>query len=352
MKNYFLPIALSLSCLSGKSQPITFHFSDSLYCEEDDAHGFVYLHEIKDNSVTTQQGTFQITFPKGFEANDTAFYHEYFMGHPGAVPRGVGMLITNYESASPTLYLDSNNNLNFGDDDKPIHFSDSSAYFTFSGKPDLQAQFGIRYWINKIDTFGINYLDKSFQIEVLNERGIGLMSSEYWFNSKRHNNKILKTTLNGDSIKIAIHDYNVNGRFNDVNSDMIFINDVEIPFDSNPTSGCITLDSTTTLFSFHNQVYQVIEIDPFGRFITIEPSNLAYKTPLGPGDMMPNLKLPTPSGDSLSLKSMLDGQHYLVIDMWADWCKPCRESAPRLKEFAKKHKDKITMLGVSPHNIN
>ena len=352
MKNYFLLITLFLLCLSGTSQPITFQFSDSLYAEEDDSHGFVYLHKIAGNSVTTRQGTFQITFPKDFKGDDTAFCHEYFVGYPGEVPRGIGILIANYQSSAPTLYVDLNNNLDFGDDDEPIHFSDSSTYLTFTGKPDPEARFSICYWLSKKDTAGIHYLDKSFQIQVLNERGIGLMSSEFWFNSKRHNNTILKTTLNEDSVKIALHDYNVNGRFDDAESDMIFVNDVEIPFDSYPTSGCITLDSNLTLFSFHNQVYQVTEIDPYGRFITIEPSNLAYEKPLGPGDEIPDLKLPTPNGDSLSLKSMLDGQHYLLIDMWADWCKPCRASAPELKEFAEKHKDHLKILGVSAHNVN
>ncbi len=38
--------------------------------------------------------------------------------------------------------------------------------------------------------------------------------------------------------------------------------------------------------------------------------------------------------------------------MWADWCKPCHGSAPKLQEFALKHSERVKLLGVSPHNIN
>ncbi len=91
------------------------------------------------------------------------------------------------------------------------------------------------------------------------------MSSEFWFHTKRHNNKIIETTLAGDSVKIALHDYNCNGRFDDAESDLIFINYPNIQFDAFPTSGCIKLDTANTLFSFNDQVYLVLEVDPFGQ---------------------------------------------------------------------------------------
>lgn len=352
MKNSFLSITLFLLVLSGRSQPITFHFSDSLYAEEDDSHSFVFLRHLSSDSISSQEVNHQIVFPENYLSQDTAFAMEYFTGFPGKITNRTSLLIGNYQSPNPVIHADLNNNLNFTDDGPPLPFQDSSVYLILNNSQDKAAKFATKYWLVDRDSSEIQYHNKNFGISTENKTQQGLMSSQYWFNSKRHNNKILKTTLSGDSVKIALHDFNINGRFDDANSDLIFINDVEIPFDSYPTSGCITLDSATTLFSFHNQVFQVTEIDPFGRFITIEPSALPYKKPLAPGDMMPDLKLPTPNGDSLSLKSMIDGQHYLVIDMWADWCKPCRNSAPQLKMFAEKHKDKITMLGVSPHNVN
>ncbi|AEV33533.1 thiol-disulfide isomerase-like thioredoxin [Owenweeksia hongkongensis DSM 17368] len=353
MNNNFLLLAIFAFCLTGKSQLTTIQFSDSLFPQENESHGFTFLFDVNADSVSTRFGVFHFKYPKNFQANDTAYCSEYFVGFPGKRPRGISMLVANYKSGNPTLYIDRNNNLDFGDDyNSPISFRDSSTFFVLTGKSDPKEQFGMKYWIDKLDTASTSFHDKMFNVEGMREKGIDMMSSLYWFKTKRYESRITKTTLNGDSVKVALHDYNINGRFDDAGKDMIFFGEPNFPFDADLISGALTLDTSATLFSFHNQVYKVIEVDPFGKFITIEPSNLAYEKSLGPGDPMPNLMLPTPQGDSLSLKSMIDGKHYLVIDMWADWCKPCHASAPKLKEFAEKHRDKVKMLGVSPHNLN
>ncbi|HRJ49560.1 MAG: redoxin family protein [Phycisphaeraceae bacterium] len=67
--------------------------------------------------------------------------------------------------------------------------------------------------------------------------------------------------------------------------------------------------------------------------------------PLGVGDAAPALKVgkwvkgaPVPSFEK--------GKVY-VVEGWATWCPPCRESIPHLTELAKKYKDKAVIIGVS-----
>src|SRR5690606_31445154 len=41
-----------------------------------------------------------------------------------------------------------------------------------------------------------------------------------------------------------------------------------------------------------------------------------------------------------------------VVEFWATWCGPCRESIPHLTELQKAYKDKVRFIGVSVGEFN
>ena len=66
------------------------------------------------------------------------------------------------------------------------------------------------------------------------------------------------------------------------------------------------------------------------------------------GQQFTDFKLPSLTGDSLSVSDLVGKSDYLLIDFWASWCGPCIKSLPDLKNLYNKYKGtQFQILGVS-----
>ena len=64
------------------------------------------------------------------------------------------------------------------------------------------------------------------------------------------------------------------------------------------------------------------------------------------GSIAPDIRLPNPEGDTLSLSDFRG--KVLLVDFWASWCGPCRRENPHVKKLYEKYKDQgFEILGVS-----
>lgn len=74
-------------------------------------------------------------------------------------------------------------------------------------------------------------------------------------------------------------------------------------------------------------------------------TTLAHAAKLGVGDKAPAIKV-VKWLKGTPVTTFEKGKVY-VVEFWATWCPPCRESIPHLTELAKKYKGKATFVGVS-----
>lgn len=64
------------------------------------------------------------------------------------------------------------------------------------------------------------------------------------------------------------------------------------------------------------------------------------------GKAAPDLSIQTVNGKGQITISSLAGK-VAVVDFWATWCGPCKQSFPKLEEIAKQNSGKVAVVGIS-----
>ncbi len=186
----------------------------------------------------------------------------------------------------------------------------------------------------------------------------------------RLNNKILDGIAKADSLRTIYHEYRFNSQFHNVKQDLQSQYNQIIEqqekyaisiIEKNPES----LASILALYQYFEDNALLSDTAHFEYFEKLSktlcsnyPSNkhvinlkkrvsdikrhnterLKNEQNLEPGNIAPDITLPDPSGNSLSLSS-LDG-NIVLIDFWAAWCPPCREANHILKDLYAQNKEK------------
>jgi thiol-disulfide isomerase/thioredoxin len=152
--------------------------------------------------------------------------------------------------------------------------------------------------------------------------------------------------LGGATYLIALIDDNTDGRYDDLDRDIMFIDtdqDGEL-FTTADSHEWYWLDEP---FNIDGTVYQASSVNPDGSRIAIEETDdwVAEKPPLEVDFPAPGFTGLDISGKEISLAS-LKGQ-IVLLDFWASWCAPCLEELPTMKGIADEYaKDGVVVIGI------
>jgi cytochrome c biogenesis protein CcmG/thiol:disulfide interchange protein DsbE len=72
---------------------------------------------------------------------------------------------------------------------------------------------------------------------------------------------------------------------------------------------------------------------------------------LEPGEAVPQTVLPRLDGDGTGSVADFRGR-WVLVNVWASWCVPCREESPALERFHREHRGRgFTVLGVDSNDL-
>jgi cytochrome c biogenesis protein CcmG/thiol:disulfide interchange protein DsbE len=73
---------------------------------------------------------------------------------------------------------------------------------------------------------------------------------------------------------------------------------------------------------------------------------------LEPGEAMPATALPRLDGEGNGSIANYHGR-WVLVNVWASWCTPCRDESPALERFYRAHRDRrFTILGIDTNDLS
>ena len=73
---------------------------------------------------------------------------------------------------------------------------------------------------------------------------------------------------------------------------------------------------------------------------------------LEPGDAVPAAALPKLDGQGSGSIADYRGR-WLLVNVWASWCTPCRDESPALERFYRAHRDqRFSILGIDSNDLS
>lgn len=284
----------------------------------------------------------KIVFPDLAEIKDTAYARSYFTGeNEGALNREVLMLVGDYSSSSPKIWIDDNNDLKFTENEQFYTFSKDSLDFFIPNT--IQSDLHFEYRIQKFSDSMYGVFNKDVTEYFTQGKHLG------FYYEQRKNIKVVDFAYQGDSLRIGLYDSNCDGRFNSIDEDKIVFGDYgkEI-FGTQEFEGALLLD-TLTYFGTENFGFEIQEIAANGeqmRFKVVEKDTT--QTRIVVGDKLSGFKLDLIEGGEIGIYDSIEKQQFIYLNFWSTGCAGCKKEMPDLNRLVAEYNDEVKLISINP----
>jgi hypothetical protein len=311
---------------------------------------------VKKDTIASHDIFVPVKLPDMKHSTDTAFFKEFFTGWENSVfGRETMFLVGNYKSDTTYIWADLNNNLDFTDDNTFFMITNDNPdiYIGLPNSKNPEGKFLYKFGKKRYeDTLLRNRVREHFYNDDKKKRFI-TTECDYWIAVTRLNILSCDTIVDGKKVQIGLMDWNCNGLFNDIDtisednfhSDRILIGIYGNGIISDRLSAGAVVILPETLIPINGNIYQIVEVEPAGKFIKIKKTDKTYQI-LKKGDLLPDLEFTLFNNEKTSLRKQIVSGKYNLIDIWGFWCKGCILAISKLKILDSIYSDKLNIIGL------
>jgi hypothetical protein len=280
-----------------------------------------------------------------------AYGFTYFNGVANMHSPGMmNLLLCDYKSNKPIMYVDRNNNSDFTDDGPGVEVPRAynlkdTVDFTLSRVDNPNAFIGIRLsrigFHNKVSYRDM--LNEYYRTFYPNRKFIGI---EYCLREQRQQLRWGMVYSPADTFKIALLDANSNGLYNEPGIDkVITANTIDSFFDaSNELQAYTIAEKKDDLFFDKNGItYHILSIDAAGMHMNIRIASDLKITGIEPGKKAPNIRFYDHNGKQFRLKKFKKKQVYIYLT--SPGSKNFEQDTIELRQLMNKHGHMLQVVG-------
>lgn len=248
------------------------------------------------------------------------------------------LLVVNYKSNNPIIYINKNGTFNFSVNDKIIDKNTKVARIKVETKKGA-----LEYIID------LNKKKKPYHKDVQFNDTTNLIDEKYYIPIWQNKIKYGVIKNETDSFNIALFDVNNNGAFNEKGIDLMMVNSkIESNYFIPITNSSAKKISTENVVKLRDNIfYEITHIDPLGDYLLIEKLNKnSTKNYIKIFDKIPDESFINADSVLLHLKSFCNKGKYTYINILTEFCRPCIKKIPAIDSLSIKYSDKITIISL------
>lgn len=286
--------------------------------------------------------------PKNQALKNPAYFFLYFGGAKQSVfGNEIAVLMDDYNSTTPTLYIDSNGNLDFTDDDPPLKLT-NWAMVSLKNSDQSSRKFYYQLARSQVTPANAPRLESRYKAQFPNNE---LIPANLWITNQRLSVNISYSEISGQNITVLIQDSNADAAYTfdpDESGDRISIVEDHIDIERDLTEHLRSGEPIdhNAVFNLYGKKYRFRQIH--SNELELASTDLDPKIFFKKGENISDFEIELLGGAKIKIADLLDGKKPLLIDVGGTWCGGCIAQEPIIKSLVKNSSVKV--IGIFGHD--